>query len=273
MMKNNLFNKQQLLECEYSTFLTTALQVFEYENLPPTITKLDIEKTLFKNGSGCIVEKEKNLYFIECTFGGILDQNNEPTQIIVNNPFLKLSKTLNIKDVIVGYNTSLKKPLIDYIYKNINLLVDTTLTMQYNLITARLNNLITYTDTNQKENIQDIINNCIDSVNIKSLYNSTLIDDGMKIIDLNNNYTNLLNLLELQNFYKSQIYETLGTLSINNMKRESLNENEIYVNENLTKHLINDMYNCRLDFVNALNKKYNLNVQVKINDMFKEKEE
>ena len=79
--------------------------------------------------------------------------------------------------------------------------------------------------------------------------------------------------MELQNFYKSQIYETLGTLSINNMKRESLNENEIYVNENLTKHLINDMYNCRLNFVNNLNKKYNLNVKLKINDMFKEKEE
>lgn len=272
-MKNNLFNKEQLFDYEYNNFLTTALQIFEYENLPPTITKLDIEKILFKNGYGCIVEKNKNLYFIECTFGGTLNQNYSPTQVLINNSYLNISKTINKSDVVVGYNTSLKKPLIDYIYKNLNLLVDTTMTMQYNLITARLNNLITYSDTNQKQNIQEIINSCIDSVNIKSLYNSTLIDDGLKIIDLNNNYTNLLNLLELQNFYKSQIYETLGTLTINNMKRESLNENEIYVNENLTKHLINDMYTCRLKFINELNKKYNLTVKIKINDMFKQKEE
>ena len=83
-------DKQKSIDYKVTEMLIRLQSLTEYENLPDTIQKKDLELLLMTSGFGTGLEYEGKPYILFGSLGGIRDQNYEPTQSIVSNPFLNI---------------------------------------------------------------------------------------------------------------------------------------------------------------------------------------
>ena len=89
-------NKQRCVQNYVYYMLNRTLTMFEYDGLPDTIPKIDLERFIQQNGEVCIAKHNDNLYAFTAGLGGFPDVYYEPTEMIVANPALDLSKSYKI---------------------------------------------------------------------------------------------------------------------------------------------------------------------------------
>lgn len=266
------FNKKELFDNEYLKYLNTALQLFDYENLPNNLDKFLIEKMLLTYGKLIFKKINDNFYILPYQETGLKNQYDEFTEYLINIPYLNLFENGKLENEITIYNNYTKTPLKDLIFKNLMLLTDTAMTLQQKLIKNRLSGIITTLNIDTKKAVDEIIKNNVDNVVIKSMVDTKLEDTGIEFKSIQDS-DDYLTLIELQNFYKSQIYEILGLKSNYNMKREALNQFEINANSEILKPYIYNMFECRKSAIDKINKKYNLNIIVKLSNLWDNEEE
>ena len=74
--------------------------------------------------------------------------------------------------------------------------------------------------------------------------------------------TSLHDLIEYDNYIKSQFYNEIGLYHYGNMKKERLITSEVEVGKNTAYPLVDNMLNSRRKGLKELNDKYNLNAKV-----------
>ena len=105
--------KDELLTSQINYLLAKTNQIFEYENLPDTIPKRELELALQTQGYVSIQKINNQLYALTGGLGGVPNEYNEPTQIIITNPYLKYNKTLTInKDCVIIKNDAMRQGLL-----------------------------------------------------------------------------------------------------------------------------------------------------------------
>ena len=77
--------------------------------------------------------------------------------------------------------------------------------------------------------------------------------------------SNIKDLIELRQYLLSNWYIELGLNSNFNMKRETLTDEELGVNSFTLKPFIDDMYDTQKEAIEAINEKYNLNIEIEKN--------
>ena len=198
--------------------------------------------------------------------GGMPNEYYQPTQAIVVNPYLKFYDVLKLDDYIkkdgnavVGWNDSTHMGMYPMNSLYASLLAETSLTLKYQLINMRFNNVLTANDDNEKESLKTMYKDVADGTGFgiivtKRLMNQNTID---KIdITASNRQAQLKDTIETMQYLKGSWLNAVGLNANYNMKRESINESECDLNEDALIPDTDDMLECRKLIAKQLNEKF-----------------
>ena len=270
--KNYVTEKDIALDTIIKDMFNRTLSMFKWDGLPDSIPQQFLEMYLLKNGFAFITKENDKLYCFNGGIGGENDEYDQPTQVIVSNPYLKLNKNYTFKDDTDGcicYNNLLKTSIFPLFNTYGNLIVENHITMR--LANILLRNVMTISASDEKTK------KSADSFMAKleqgetSVIGESAFFDGVKSIAPSNNTNYLQQFVEYEMFLKSIWLQDIGINSNYNLQRSYIGKNEIDLNDDNLRPLVDNMLSCRLEFCERLNKKYNLNVTVDFDSIWKTK--
>lgn len=242
--------------------LAKTVSMFEWENLPESIPYKELEKLLQVNGFAFITEVNGELYALSGGLGGELDVYYNPTEIVINNPALKLSKTFNIKnDGVLIINDDFKLGLIPLFERYNTFLVENDINMMMYGYNTRTQKLISASNDKTKASAEQAVRKSIDGE--IAVIGESAVFEGMKVhAGANNSGVNITSLTEFHQYIKASLYNEVGLSANFNMKRERLTEGETELGEDSNYPFVYNMLKCRIKAMEMLNEKYNLNINV-----------
>ena len=268
-------DKQKSIDFKVTEMLIRLQSLTEYENLPDTIPKKDLELLLMTSGFGVGLEYDGKPYILFGSLGGVRNQNYEPTEAIVSNPFLNLSKTLAIgKDCAIIRNDSLRMGVLPILSKYATLMTENELSLWIASTMTRLFSIIVADDDKKLASANKFISGIEDGKLAAILAETSKQDkllgtqsNGIGIETQpygNTGSTNAIqNLIELQQYLKASQYNDLGLNANYNMKREALNSTESQLNDDALMPFIDDMIANREEGLDQFNKMFGTNIKVK----------
>ena len=141
--------------------LSKVITMFEYEGLPETIPQYNLEDILLRGGHCLItpvdvketdVPFESGLYALHGNGGGEPNPYYYPTQYVVANPFLNISKTYTIGDNnVLAKNTSFFFPLLPLIEYTAHQLTENETTLNVAMVNTRIMTILTANDSTVAE--------------------------------------------------------------------------------------------------------------------------
>lgn len=249
-----------------------TLGMFEYKNLPETLSARSIEKYL--QGSGtcliCYVSEEMitnpkakgkaGLYALPCKAGGVLNADYLPTTAIVTSPWLGFSHEFNIEEgeAIYMWNDSLLEGLTPLYSLYASELVDNITTLHFQEVHNRILSVIKASTEDEKKDAKDFFED-FQNGKFAALGNEEFISN------LKNNRvdpfkgssnSSIKETLEARQWLLAHWNIEVGLNDNYNMKRESLNENEIEANADTLTPLLDDMHKCRKRDIELINEKW-----------------
>lgn len=264
-------NKEDSNSKLISYMLNRTQSMFEYENLPDTISKRVLELYLQINGNCCFYNINDNLYVFTGGLGGELDVYYMPTIYTISNPALNISKSLKIdEECIVVSNDSLYLGLMPLFNRYSSALVENEISMQLASINARITSLISAGDDRTAKSAEKYLKDIADGKLGVIAENAFL--DGVKSQPYGNtaNSNTLTNLIEYEQYLKASWYNEIGLNANYNMKRESLNSNESQLNDDMLLPLIDNMFECRQIGIEKVNNMFGTDISVKLNSSWED---
>ena len=273
--KKYLYDKDIYLRYFINDMLCRCYSMFEYKKLPKTIKKQDIEKYLLINGH-CIFTKEKdNFYIFNGDFTGLENVYHRLHKYLVTNVALNLNKeyeTENNDDCVLIQNDSECQGFLHLFSKYGVMLNDCEISLNMLSILSRIPYLITSSDEKTKSNA-DLFLNKIKNGDFSIIADNAFLE-SIKSIPLNNTTNNQINnLMELTQYTKASAFNSIGLNANWNSKRERLNQSEISLNEDSLTPLIENMLYSRKQAIESINEKYELNIEVDLSNVWKQKQQ
>ena len=274
-----LENKQMLIDAYMKDMQKKTIRMFEWTGLPETIPQRELELILQLCRFAIFTKVDGKLFVFYGGLGGMPNEYYQPTQAIVVNPYLKYFSVLKLDDYIkedgnavVGWNDSTHMGMYPMNSLYASLLAETSLTLKYQLINMRFNNVLTANDDNEKTSLETMYNKVADGTGFgiivtKRLMNQNTID---KIdITASNRQAQLKDTIETMQYLKGSWLNAVGLNANFNMKRESINESECDLNEDALIPDTDDMLYNRKLIADALNKKFGTNISVDFSSAWK----
>lgn len=257
----NLTDKKGLLKQFKENQLNKSLTMFEWRNLPDTLPMVELEKMLQINGYAIIAKYQNNVYAFQGGFTG-QDAYNRPTQVIINNPALKMNETYTInKDCIVIMNDDMKQGLIKIYEYFGQRLIENQITMLMTDYNLRMPFTISSSDDQTTQSAKDYLNKIIDGS--LGVIGEQKLFKALSVTPTNSKQTaTFADLYGYQQFIIAQLNNTIGLATNNNMKRERLTTNEIEVNKNASYPLVDNMLRNRQQAVKKINEMFGLDITV-----------
>lgn len=257
----NLTDKKGLLKQFKENQLNKSLTMFEWQNLPDTLPAVELEKMLQINGYAIIAKYNGDVYAFNGGFTG-QDPYNRPTQVIINNPALKMNTTYTInEDCIVIMNDDMKQGLIKIYEYFGQRLIENQITMLMTDYNLRMPFTISSSDDQTTQSAKDYLNKIIDGS--LGVIGEQKLFKALSVTPTNTKQTaTFADLYGYQQFIIAQLNNTIGLATNNNMKRERLTTNEIEVNKNASYPLVDNMLRNRQQAVEQINKMFGLDITV-----------
>lgn len=251
------------------TMLQKTLSMFHYENLPPSIPQNELENILQRFGFAIIAEVNGNLYALRGGLGGVQNAYYKPTIATVANPYLNLTKDFvieNNKDAVLFKNDYLCSGLIPVIGKFAVPLVDANISLNTAAVLSRLQLVLSASDDQTRKSAELFIEKILNGDFSVITENAFL--SGVKVQNVD--YPLIIkDLIELTQYYKSNLLAEIGINSQFNMKRERLTENEVLLNDCDLLPFVENMLYERKTAVTAINEKYGTQITVDLKSVWK----
>lgn len=242
--------------------LSKTLSMFEYENLPVSIPRKELEYLLQTVGYAFITEVDGKLYALTGSLGGEVDAYNRPTTITVNNVFLKFNKTLSLKDDgVLICNDDMLIGLLPLYEKHNTLLVENDINMVLHGYNTRIKTLISASDDKTKASADSYLKKVIDGE--VGIVAENALFDGVRVQGSNAGGTSsVTNMTEYHQYVKASLYNEIGLSANFNMKRERLTSGEVSQGEDSLFPYVYNMMDCRLSAVKLINEKYDTDIKI-----------
>lgn len=243
-------------------------RMFKYTNLPETIPQNYLERYLQTRGQCCITKVNGKLYAL---LGGIGDEPSPyyfGTKYIAANPALKFSAEMEIgKECVLCKNDTLMNGLLHLNERYATLLAENDLTMKISDINHRIPVIAALHRDNDTEGFRAFMK----AVEDGSIGNVVAdgFEEAFSVFPYSDTKTNLTDYIEFHQYVKGAWYNELGLRASFNMKREALSESELGANDDTLIPLIDDMYDCRKEFVEEVNALYGTNISVSRDSVWK----
>lgn len=265
-------DKDKSVKYYIDSTLNKTQSMFYYTGLPDTIPPCELENILQTDGVAFVTEVDGKLYAFSGGLGGEPNVYYKPTLFTVANPALNLSKTYNIEnDGVLFKNDYLCKGLLPIIGKNAVLLTDCNISLNTAAVLTRLTMLISASDDKTKASAELFVNKLLDGD--FSIIGESAFLNGVKMQSANVQTRPLTDLIELMQYYKSNLLAEIGLNSNYNMKRERLTQGETLMNVDDLLPFVENMLTERKNAVEKLNAKYGLNVTVDLKSAWKTEKE
>ena len=265
---SNQFNLDALIRMYEVKMLNITQQIFEYENLPETIPKKDLELILQKNGCVTIAKKDDKLYAFAAGLGGKPNVYYLPTLAIIANPALNYTAQLEIdRECVVILNDALYQGLFEIIEKNAYLLAQCDISFKFAAVNTRIPALITATTAKTKAEAEILLNE-IELGEQLGIIGGNNVLESLKVYNYANSSTMVQHLIELKQYIVGTFYQTLGIQSQFNMKREAINEAEASLSTDILYPLIDEMLEQRRIGIDKVNKMFGTNIIVKLSSVW-----
>lgn len=260
--------------------LNICLDIFEYENLPPTLPAREIESNLMLTGH-CFVFPHKGELITTVTSIYGFDKYYNPTKATYAQAVIGSRSNINIDDYAIIYNSSLKDnvlnipsdgSLLTFIQRYARQLADMESTINsYIAINMRLTSLPVGTN----DNIKGSLRRFFDMLRLgkREVIVDTPIIESFRMVDFSTNKTNdtLTDMLQCRDKILEMFYRDIGVKFRNN-KRANMTESEVESDNQVLLISLDDMLKQREAGIEEVNNKYGTNIKVAINDRFKVKE-
>ena len=269
-----LENKKMLIDSYIKYMMNKTIKMFEYKNLPKTLPQRELELILQVCRFAIFTKVNGDLFVFYGGLGGMPNEYYQPTQAIVSNPYLKFTDVLNLDDYIkndgnavVGWNDSMHIGLFTLNNRYASLLAETDLTLKYQLINMRFNNILTADDDATKESLVTMYQDVADGTGFGIVITKKFMEEtNVDKIELRSqsNQMQLKDLIETKQYLMGSWLNELGLNANYNMKREAINESEADLNEDSLLPMIDDMLQQRKLMVESINEKFGTNIEVEL---------
>ena len=259
----------KLTEYYIKDTLIRTQKMFNYNNLPKSIPKEQLELLLQRNGYAVITKVNGDLYAF---YGGLGGEPNEyylPTIATVANPALKFSKSMKIdKECVVIKNDVMFMGLMPLIQSTSYLLAQADISFKYALINGRMKAIVTAPNDEVKASLDEMFKQIEKGSSLKVVVDDDLMNE-LKVSPYGTN-DNGIDIIELKQYIIGSFYQKLGIQSNFNMKREALNSAESALNDDILYPLIDEMLEERQKGVEKINELYGTNISVELSSIWKQ---
>lgn len=248
--------------------------MFAYTGLPETVDRTILEKYLQLYGYVVFFKYNNKLYFTKAGLtGSEKSPYNEPTEALVNIPALGINQRLTLnKNAVLVQNDDLRTGLLQYIKKSGTLLIENEITMLLNSYNDRIQSLITAGSDQSIAAANQYLNNIING-NLGTIAENSFLKDITVHNAQSTGKIDFSDLIQYQQYLKSDLYNMLGLSSLNNMKKERMNSLEVQANDDNVYPFVDSMLSNRKQGFEMVNKLFNGNIQVDFNGAWKDKAE
>ena len=262
--------KDELIQNYIKMMFARTSRMFVYSNLPDYMRSRDIEYILQSKGYAVGIKVGDKPYILSGSFAGRLNEYFIPSQTIVTNSYLNISKNFDIdKDCVVIRNDSSYLGLMPTAIKYATLLAETDISLKYGAINSRILNLVSSSDDVTTKSIEKVFSDIIKGEKLGVIATKPLLDSMKTYPYAESTNSYIKSLLELHQYLKANWYIDLGINANYNMKRESLSANEVDVNEDTLLPFIDDMLKSRKEDLEKFNKMFNTNIEVELDSSWK----
>lgn len=262
-----LDDKKVITSMYYADGLKKLLTMFKYTKIPKTISQRTIELFIL-DGYAKIFRYKNNWYCGVGSMSGVLSSDYIPISSVLTNTYLSYSKTLenatilnkdditekNIEnycfiipndDLFFGVNTALSH------YATLQTECDLTIKMiLYNMRIP----VVAVANDGDTKNAFDVYIDDVKNGKMSSALNGTKLFDALKGVPYNNQHLGMLKeVIECKQYLKASFENSIGLNANYNMKRESLNDDEIALNDDNLLPPIDEMYNNRVNGFDIIN--------------------
>ena len=222
---------------------------------------MELEKLLQINGVAFITEYKENLVVLPIDL--IYDEVDIYGHALKGNVYLNDTrevKTMNIEDGILIKNDYLGIGLMEIFKKYAFLINESNITFYLSNLLKRIEKIFTANDDASAESVKNYLEKVKNGE--LGIITSSLLYESINVNNSQTMGTSLHELIEYDNYIKSQFYNEIGLYHNNNMKKERLITSEVEVGKTSVYPLVDNMLNSRRKGIKELNDKYNLNVKV-----------
>ena len=246
-----------------SYMFAKTLSMFEYQGLPETIPQRELERLLQTYGYAFITEVNGDLFALAGSLAGTeKDPYGQPTEITINNVALNFNKTLNLKkDGVLIRNDDVRKGLLPLFEKGSTLLAENDVNMVMWGINSRIQKLISAPDDKSRESAELYIKKINDG-DLSIIADNALFDGVKMQAPATNSGAGVQQMIEYQQYIKSNLYNEIGLSSNFNMKRERLISSEVDQAEDSLFPLVYNMMENRISGIAAINEMFGLDITV-----------
>ena len=260
-------------------------EMFEYDGLPDTIPAEMLELYLQTNGHVCITEINGNLYALPGGLGGAPDPYYRPTLYVTANPGLGISRSLKILnhldpfaeqanqgECVLVKNDVMMQGLFYMNSRYATELAENDVSIRCAQINCRQQTFISASTDSEVASAQSYFDN-LEKGKIIAVGSKAFLD-GINAVNVSVQASNtIIQLIELQQYFKASWFNEIGLNSNFNMKREYLSEEELKESTDMMMPLIDNMLSCREKALSLVNSTYGVNITVKKNSAWENKEE
>ena len=240
--------------------LNKTLTMFLYTNLPDSLPIDELEKILQLNGMGFLITIDEQLVILKGAYNyDEVDIYNRPFKINCYLPDKKQYKMFNISDGVLIKNDYLERGLLPIFKKWGYLINESELTLIIANRFKRMVKTFIANDDPTAESVRTYLSKVDNGES--SLITSNLLWESIKI-DGETISNTLHELIEYDNYIKSELYKEIGLYSNDNMKKERLITSEVETGINSIFPLVDNMMNCSQQAIKKINEKFNTNISI-----------
>lgn len=251
-------------------------RMFKYNNLPETIPDFMLEYMLQIYGSVAIISVNDSLYAMRANFGGPPDPYYRPTQAVIANPALNIQYMYRIINNFPPFD----KETWDAMQPCVRMLNDTQIQgllplfsryatqMSENDVSIRSAQInlrqqtIIAADTGVEIDSANAYIANLEAGKLSSIQKRPFME-GIQITPaVTGNSNVVMQLIELQQYLKASWYNEIGLNSNFNMKRQYVSSEEINSTADIMLPLVDNMYQCRVEAIEAINKEFGTDISV-----------
>lgn len=280
------FSKEAAMRSNFYWFLNKTAQMFEYENLPPTLPAVALERILQLTGGATIVRINNKpngygpsftdigsnnsylvgipIYAFPVNFADAPDPYGEPYQVIVTSPGFTptVSQTYVInRDAVVMRNDTYMRGIAHIHTKYASLLTEAEVSLQSTLVTLRDHMTFIVRTNTQKKAVDQYLSDlavgkygAIMSSDLGSPMEQVSHDGRSNAVELAVNGIQSI---------KSAWYNEIGLNPSFSLKREYTSAQEIDTNTDLLMPIIDDMFINRKRGVAQINAMFGTYITVR----------
>lgn len=250
--------------------LAKTLSMFDYEGLPDTIPEKELERILQENGFAFIYQWDNDIIAFNGSLSGDVDYYNNQTEINITNNKTRKNKTVPLNEGVLILNDDYKLGILKLINKYNTLINENEISIVMANFNNRVQKILSASDDNTKESAKQYLDKVI-AGELAIIGESPFLQDLKVQGSSVSNAQSFSDMIELNQYFKASLLNELGIQANTNNKKERLINAEVEQNKELLYPLVNNMYNNRIEAVQAINDKFGLNVSVEYGSVWKDR--